>query len=180
MSLTEIFALIKEPYFLYDFAPFLSVAMAINFVSSFWDGVKNRAVNNLNESRDRFIIELNGVYTSGNCNQSDSVKDLNLEADKYKNSLGILSFLATSIGMLVVVGLFVLLALIGFAPKAELTLEQGLWLIFFSIIPSSFLRILGVIYSWYAVKKLKELSQIMKNAAKAAIKDNQQAAYATT
>ncbi|EGR8992373.1 hypothetical protein BST55_22585 [Vibrio vulnificus] len=180
MSLTEIFALIIEPFLLYDFAPFLSVAMAINFVSSFWDGVKNRAINNLNDSRDAFIDELNGVYTSGNCNQSDSVKDLNLEADKYKKKLNILSFLATSVGMLVVVGLFFLLALIGLAPKAALTLEQGLWLIFFSIIPSSSLRILGVLYSWHAVKKLRELSQIMKNAAKAAIKDNQQAAYSAT
>ncbi|EPW4543370.1 hypothetical protein ACWLP4_004357 [Vibrio vulnificus] len=177
MSLSEILALMEEPYLLYDFAPFISVAMAINFVSSFWDGVKNKAINNLKNNKELFVTELSAVYPSGNCTNSDSVKDLNDEADKYKTTLSFLSFLATSIGMLVVCILFFLLALIGFSPKAELTFQQGIIMTCISIFPSTLLRLVGVLYSWHAVKQLKKLSQIMKNAAKAAIKDKQQSAY---
>lgn len=175
MSFSEVLALMDEPYLLYDFAPFISVAMAINFVSSFWDDVKNKAINNLENNKVLFVTELNAVYVSGDCKNSDSVKDLNIEADKYKTVLTFFSFLATSIGMLVVCVLFSLLALIGFAPKAELTLQQGMIMTCISIFPSTLLRIVGVLYSWYAVKQLKKVSQFMKNAAKAAIKDKQSA-----
>lgn len=177
MPLFEALTLMKEPYNLYDFAPFLSVAMAINFVSSFWGTIRDRSINNLNQNRDTFITELNAVYTSGDCVQSDSVKEVNNKADKYKTKLTVLSFLSTLIGMIVVIILFALLALIGFNPKIELNFEQAFWLSILSVFPSSTLRFIGLIYSWKAVKELKELSQIMKNAAKAAIKDNQQAAY---
>lgn len=87
-----------ESILLYDFAPFLSVAIAINFVSSFWDEVKNKAINNLDAHRESFITELDAVYTSGNCKQSDSVMELSAEAEKYKSTLSLLSFVATSPG----------------------------------------------------------------------------------
>ncbi len=176
-SIEQIFTQIVEPLLLYDFAPFLSVAIAINFVSSFWDGVKNKAINNLNRSLDRFISELNGVYPSGNCNQSDSVKKLNTKANKYKLKLSVLSFLATLFGLSVVCSLFILLALVGFAPEVQLTIKQGILLCLASIIPSTAFRLIGILYSKYAVSKLEELASIMKSAAKAAIKDNQKAAY---
>lgn len=177
MSLPEIQALMQEPYLLYDFAPFISVAMAVNFVSSFWHGIKNKSINNLNNNTELFVAELSAVYPSGNCTNSDSVKDLTTEAAKHKTKLSFLSFLATSIGILVVCILFFLLALIGFSPKTELTFQQGIIMTCISILPSTLLRLVGILYSRHAVKQLKKLSQIIKNAAKAAIKDKQQSAY---
>ncbi|EGQ8673262.1 hypothetical protein V5H29_16700 [Vibrio cholerae] len=177
LGFDQILSQMVDPLRLYDFAPFLSVAIAINFVSSFWDGVKNKAINNLNSSREAFITELNAVYTSGNCQQSDSLQRLNDKADKYKSRLSALSFLATLFGLFVVFVLFILLALIGFAPEATLTIKQATQLCITSIVPSTAFRLAGVLYSKYAVNQLEELSSIMKGAAKAAIKDNQRAAY---
>lgn len=177
MSLSEIIFIMKEPFLLYDFAPFISVAMAVNFVSSFWDAVKNKAINNLEKNKELFVSELNAVYTSGNCNNSNSVVLFTKEADKYKKNLTILSHFGTGTGMIIVVLLFILLSLIGFSPKAELTLVQCVYLVFISILPSSLFRILGLLYSNYAVKSLGDFSQIIKNTAKDAIKDTQ-AAYA--
>lgn len=166
-----------DPLLLYDFAPFLSVAMAINFVSSFWDGVKLQAINNLDSHTETFITELSAVYTSGNCTQSKSVAEITKQAEKYKKNLARLSFFATALGIIVVVVLFVLLACIGFFPKAELTIFQAFGMCVLSIIPSSFFRICGTFYSKSSVNKLEDTSQIMKAAAKDAIRDNQQAAY---
>ncbi len=162
---------------LYDFAPFLSVAMAINFVSSFWDEVRNKAVNNLDIHRESFINELNVVYTSGDCQRSDSVVALDEEAETYKKFLTGLSLLATSLGVIIVLCLFVLLAWIGFYPKEQITENQALWMVAFSIVPSTLLRGWGAYYSRSAIKKLEKTSKTMKTAAKAAIRDNQQAAY---
>ncbi|RUO31849.1 hypothetical protein CWE12_02300 [Aliidiomarina sedimenti] len=166
-----------EPVLLNDFAPFLSVAMAINFVSSFWDGVRNKAVNNLDSHRDSFISELNAVYTSGDSERSESVVNLSNEAETYKQKLSWLSILATTISVLVVISLFILLAWIGFVPKQELTVAQAMLITSLSIIPSALLRAYGTYYSKISVNKLKIKSEIMKSAAKAAIQDNQQAAY---
>ncbi|MDD9197559.1 hypothetical protein PVK62_17195 [Aliivibrio sp. S3MY1] len=162
---------------LYDFAPFISVVIAINFVSSFWDGVKNKAIDSLDAERDNLISELNAVYKSGDCLNSDSVKELDKEAQEYKVFLTYLSNIATVLGIIIVVILFVLLAYIGFEPKYKMTEFTALIMIAVSILPSTLFRCLGSIYSRNSIKKLKKTSETMKTAARAAIKDNEKAAY---
>lgn len=164
-------------FLLYDFAPFMSVAMAINFVSSFWDGVKNNAINKLNSHIDLSITELNAVYRSGNCHHSESITELKKEAEGYKATLGKMSIFATAFGITVVVILFLLLAWTGFTPKQELTLSQACLIVFISVIPSNLMMGIGAIYANLSINRLARTSETIKLAARSAIKDNQQAAY---
>lgn len=168
-----------EFYLLYDFAPFMSVAMAINYVSSFWDGVKNNAINKLNSHIDNSITELNAVYTSGNCRQSEPIAELENEANGYKSTLEIMSLLATVFGIIVVIILFILLALIGYSPKKELTFAQANFIVIISIIPSNLMMLIGMIYADHSIKKLAKTRNTIKMTARAAIRDNEQAAYTT-
>lgn len=162
---------------LMDFAPFISVAIAVNFVYSFWSGVKDKTINNFNEKTDNFIQELNSVYTSGNCNQSSTVNNLKTQADGYGATLTSLSLISTVTGLIIVFILFVILGFLGFAPTYKIPLSQGVLLITLSLAPSTLLRVFGLLYSNWALKQLNKTSSIMKEAAKSAIKDNQQAAY---
>ncbi|HDX8377378.1 hypothetical protein [Aeromonas dhakensis] len=167
-------------FLLYDFAPFLSVAIAINFVSSFWDGVRNKAINNFDKHKESLIRDLNGVYSSGNCERSDSISDLDKESNEYKSFLEKLSCIATILGIIISIFLFCALALIGFQPKITLTSGFAWFLVIISIFPSTIFRVWGAFYSKNSIKKLEKTSNTIKTAAKAAIKDNQQAAYAKT
>lgn len=177
MSPEQITDQIIELLLLADFAPLISVAIAINLVASFWAGIKNKSVNNLNDRKKSFIEELNAVYTSGNCSGSDSLTHLETTADKYIKRLSKLSSAATTLGVVVVVILLCLLALIGFLPQTHITTLHAILICFICIVPSNVLRIVGMFYSKHAVKKLEECSNLIKNSAKSAIKDNQQAAY---
>ncbi|ENM6577901.1 hypothetical protein AB8I88_002870 [Vibrio fluvialis] len=165
-------------YLLYDFAPFLSVAMAINFVSSFWDAIKNKAIDNLDVNTEELVAELNAIYTSGNCGNSETVKNMRASADKPKKVLKILSATSTSLGILIVVAIFVLLAYIGFFPKYTLSLTQACLMITLSLFPSTILRLIGIWYSHSKVKAMTDNCETIKQSAKDALKDNEQAAYA--
>ncbi|EIS3739133.1 hypothetical protein [Aeromonas sp. 5HA1] len=170
-------ASVVATFLLYDFAPFLSVAMAINFVSSFWDGVKDKAINNFDKHKEGVIKDLNAVYSSGNCESSDSISDLDTEANGYKSFLKWLSLIATILGIIISILLFIALAWIGFYPKTMLTNIESILLVVISIFPSTIFRVWGAIYSKSSIKKLEKTSNTIKTAAKAAIRDNQQAAY---
>ncbi|MCS0390389.1 MULTISPECIES: hypothetical protein [Vibrio harveyi group] len=167
----------SSAYLLYDFAPFLSVAMAINFVSSFWTAIRYKAVNNFDRHRDDLVAELNAVYTSGNCSDSDPVIAFNEEAAGYKKKLSFLSKVATCIGVFLVLSQFLLLAIIGFAPQFSLTLFEAVSMVFLSLVPSTLFRVIGAFYSNSSVKKLEKTSETIKRSAKAALNDNEKAAY---
>ncbi|MGL4828862.1 MAG: hypothetical protein ACRCXG_06135 [Vibrio sp.] len=164
-------------FLLYDFAPFLSVAMAINFVSSFWGQLKNKSTNNLDRNVQNLVTDLNAVYTSGDCEKSDSVEDFKLEAEGYKKKLNLMSNISTILGILVVCSLFFLLALIGFKPKFTLSFYEAVTIIILSVFPSASLRIIGINRSKEYVTQLKKTSETIKKAAKSAIQDNEKSAY---
>ncbi|EGQ7831159.1 TPA: hypothetical protein I7712_21120 [Vibrio vulnificus] len=164
-------------YLLYDFAPFLSVAMAVNFVSSFWDGIKKKAINDLDANANELISELNGIYTSGDCGNSGSVKKIQALSDKYKKVLSFLSALSTFFGVVIVIAIFLLLILIGFSPKHLLSFQEATFMISLSLFPSTLLRLIGIWYSKSRIEALKEHCETIKQSAKDALKDNEQSAY---
>uniref|UniRef100_UPI00107F322A hypothetical protein n=1 Tax=Vibrio tasmaniensis TaxID=212663 RepID=UPI00107F322A len=165
--------------FLYDFAPFLSVAIAINFVSSFWGQLKNKSINNLDRNINDLVSDLNAVYTSGDCERSDSVESFKEEAQGYKKKLNRMSKISTFLGVVIVFGLFFLLALIGFKPKFEISFYEAISMLILSVVPSAAFRFCGIHFSGKYVTELKKTSNTIKIAAKSAV-DNEKSAYSNS
>ncbi|EGR1868892.1 hypothetical protein D3N24_15795 [Vibrio vulnificus] len=160
-----------------EFAPYISVAVALNFVSSFWDAVKNKAVNRFDKNIKYLRLELENVF-DGDCESSTTYQSIQQKSDAFRTNLICLSRLSTFVGIVVVIFLFFVLALMGYRPGYEISEVDADWLMFLSVGPTVLFMLIGYIYSFYAMSAIKGKCEDAKNTASDVLRHTIKKAYA--
>ncbi|MER0302206.1 hypothetical protein [Vibrio vulnificus] len=155
----ELLLLLKE------FAPVLSIAVGVNLVSSFWDAMRNKAVNRFDTQMELLHGELSHIFDT-KCENLNTYQSIANKASGFKDNLIKLSRVSTIVGICVVVTLLGALALMGYDPHFKISSSIAHVLMFISFAPTATFMIIGYGYSSYAVRTLKGKCEDAKDTAR--------------